>query len=119
LKPWVSKKYKMFKQKEKEYRISKKGIRQVRVIGTKKWLKRCSVDECTKSARSKSDKCIEHGGGKRCIVKYCTKSAQGKSDKCIAHGGGNIYSVYVYESSKSCQNYNWVDTQLDWVSSVL
>jgi hypothetical protein len=139
----VSKKYKMFKQKEKEYRISKKGIRQVRVIGTKKWLKRCSVDECTKtsrsksdkciahgggkrcivkyctkSARGKSDKCIAHGGGKRCIVKYCTKSAQGKSDKCIAHGGGNIYS-YVYKSSKSCQNYNWVDTQLDWVSSVL
>jgi hypothetical protein len=114
----VSKKYKMFKQKEKEYRISKKGIRQVRVIGTKKWLKRCSVDECTKTSRSKSDKCIAHGGGKRCIVKYCTKSAQGKSDKCIAHGGGNIYS-YVYKSSKSCQNYNWVDTQLDWVSSVL
>ena len=56
----------MPKQKEKEYRISKKGIRQVRTIGTKKWYKRCSVDKCNKSAVGKSDKCIAHGGGQRC-----------------------------------------------------
>ena len=32
--------------------------------------------DVTKSARSKSDKCIEHGGGKRCNEEECTKSAQ-------------------------------------------
>ena len=34
--------------KEKEYRISKRGIRQVRPIGGKRWQKRCSVEGCTK-----------------------------------------------------------------------
>ncbi|MCP3684702.1 MAG: hypothetical protein GY861_18700, partial [bacterium] len=52
------------KNKEKEYRISKRGIRQVRTIGTKRWLKRCSVDGCTKSALGKTDTCAAHGGGK-------------------------------------------------------
>ena len=41
-----------------------------------------------KVLRSKSDKCIEHGGGKRCNEEECTKSAVDKSDKCKAHGGG-------------------------------
>ena len=57
------------KNKEKEYRISKRGIRQVRTIGTKRWFKRCSVDGCTKGALGKTDTCAAHGGGKRCSVK--------------------------------------------------
>ena len=79
--------------KEKEYRISKRGIRQVRTIGAKRWFKRCSVYACTKVARGKTDKCKAHGGGKRCIVDGCTKSAVGKTNKCAAHGGGKRCSV--------------------------
>jgi hypothetical protein len=50
--------------------------------------KLCVEPGCKKSARSKSDKCIEHGGGLRCIEPGCKKSAVNKSDKCKAHGGG-------------------------------
>ena len=50
--------------------------------------KRCIEPNCNKSARGKTDKCVEHGGGKRCIEPNCNKSSQGKTDKCKAHGGG-------------------------------
>ena len=50
--------------------------------------KTCAEPGCTKGARNKSDKCIEHGGGARCAEPGCNKSARGKSDKCIEHGGG-------------------------------
>ena len=50
--------------------------------------KLCSENGCTKSAQGKTDKCIEHGGGKRCVEPGCAKSAVGKSDKCVEHGGG-------------------------------
>jgi hypothetical protein len=56
---------------------------------------------CTKSAQGKSDKCVEHGGGKRCNEVGCTKSAVGKSDKCVEHGGG-----------KRCPNcIDWIDSR--------
>ena len=51
-------------------------------------------DGCTKSAQGKTDKCIEHGGGKRCICqKDVLRVLQGKTDKCKAHGGGKRCSV--------------------------
>ena len=50
--------------------------------------KRCVEPGCTKSAVGKTDKCVEHGGGKRCVEPGCTKSAIGKTDKCVEHGGG-------------------------------
>ena len=56
---------------QKEYRISKRGIRQVRTIGTKTWRKRCTVEGCTKGAQSKTDKCKAHD--------------KSKTDKCKAH----------------------------------
>jgi hypothetical protein len=71
--------------------------------------KRCDIQGCQKSAqgvqrsvsstaeedavwyrdarrvlRGKTDKCIEHGGGRRCLVQGCQKSAKGKTDKCIS-----------------------------------
>ena len=49
---------------------------------------RCVEAGCTKSAQGKTDKCIEHGGGRRCVEAGCTKSAQGTTDKCKEHGGG-------------------------------
>ena len=49
---------------------------------------RCVEAGCTKSAQGKTDKCIEHGGGRRCVEAGCTKSAQGTTDKCKQHGGG-------------------------------
>jgi len=51
-------------------------------------IKRCIEPNCKASARSKSGKCVTHGGGNRCIEPDCKASAQGKTDKCIAHGGG-------------------------------
>ena len=63
--------------------------------------KRCIESGCTSSARSKTDKCVAHGGGKRCIESGCTSSAQGRTDKCIAHGGGN-----------RCPNcIDWIDSR--------
>jgi hypothetical protein len=50
--------------------------------------KRCVVNECTKFAQGKTDKCKGHGGGVRCCIKGCTKSAEGKTNKCKGHGGG-------------------------------
>ena len=50
--------------------------------------KRCNETGCTKSARGNTDKCVEHGGGKRCNETGCTKSARGNTDKCVEHGGG-------------------------------
>jgi len=50
--------------------------------------KRCVHLECKKSAVSRSDTCIEHGGGKRCVTLGCKKSARGTSDTCTVHGGG-------------------------------
>ena len=50
--------------------------------------KRCTEPGCSKSARSPTDKCAAHGGGKRCVEPGCSKSAQGQTDKCKAHGGG-------------------------------
>ena len=54
----------------------------------KKFKYTCIFENCTKSARDGTDKCIKHGGGKRCLEKDCTKSAQGGTGKCKAHGGG-------------------------------
>ena len=48
----------------------------------------CIEPGCKKSARGKTDKCIEHGGGARCVESGCKKSAVGKTDKCKGHGGG-------------------------------
>ena len=50
--------------------------------------RRCIESGCGKSAREKSDKCKAHGGGRRCIESGCGKSAREKSDKCVEHGGG-------------------------------
>ena len=50
--------------------------------------KKCVEPGCKKSARNKTDKCIEHGGGARCVEPGCKKSARNKTDKCKAHGGG-------------------------------
>ena len=50
--------------------------------------KRCQQPDCTKSALGKTDYCVSHGGGKRCQQPDCTKSAQGKTDFCASHGGG-------------------------------
>ena len=114
---------------QKEFRISKRGIRQVRIIGTKTWKKRCSVEGCAKSAVGKTDKCIEHGGGKRCSVDGCTKSAVGKTDKCKAHGGGKRCSVegctksavgksdkcVEHGGGKRCPHcIDWPDSQSGW-----
>ena len=51
--------------------------------------KRCTYQDCYKSARGKTEFCISHGGGKRCTFQGCDKSAQGKTDFCKAHGGGD------------------------------
>ena len=53
--------------KEKEHRISKTGIKRVR---TKQCGKKCSVDECTKVAMRKTDKC-----------KTCTKIGSALKNK--------------------------------------
>ena len=50
--------------------------------------KRCVEPNCTLGAEGKTDKCKKHGGGKRCIEPNCKTSASGKTDKCILHGGG-------------------------------
>ena len=50
--------------------------------------KQCNEPGCTKRAQGKTDKCIEHGGGKRCAEPECTKSAIRPTDKCVEHGGG-------------------------------
>ncbi len=63
-------------------------------------IKKCNEPECTKGAEGKTDKCVEHGGGKRCNEPECTKSAIGKTDKCDEHGGG-----------KRCPNcIDWIDS---------
>ena len=48
--------------------------------------KQCKL--CTKFARSKSDFCINHGGGRRCRHQGCTRAARDTYDYCINHGGG-------------------------------
>lgn len=53
--------------------------------------KQCSVEGCTKRARTKN-LCISHGGGKRCTVEGCLKSSQSRG-LCIRHGGGKRCSV--------------------------
>jgi len=54
--------------------------------------KRCKQDGCCKLARSKSDFCISHGGGKKCKYENCNKTSQGKTDFCASHGGGTVCS---------------------------
>ena len=71
-----------------EYRINKKGIKQRRTIGTKRWRKCCKIEDCKSRARSPTDYCKKHGGGKRCKEKGCKSSARSQSDYCVAHGGG-------------------------------
>jgi hypothetical protein len=50
--------------------------------------KTCNEPGCPSSARSGTDKCVTHGGGKRCTEPGCRASAVGKTDKCVTHGGG-------------------------------
>jgi hypothetical protein len=50
--------------------------------------KRCQEKGCDKSAISPTDFCVAHGGGKRCQEKGCDKSARSPTDFCKAHGGG-------------------------------
>lgn len=50
------------------------------------------VEECTKSAVGKTDRCIAHGGGHRCQEPECVKSALrhskwGENRYCQEHGG--------------------------------
>ena len=91
---------------EEEKDVMKKDVLKVLRGKTDKCIehgggKRCNEEECNKSAQGKTDKCIEHGGGKRCNEEECNKSAQGKSDKCKAHGGG-----------KRCPNcIDWLDSR--------
>ncbi len=54
----------------------------------KKSVKQCIELGCTKHARSLSNKCIYHGGGKRCTELNCKNSARSPSDKCWKHGCG-------------------------------
>ena len=51
--------------------------------------KECVEPDCCKSARSRTDKCIAHGGGHRCVEPNCDKGATNRSYKCITHGGGH------------------------------
>jgi len=76
--------------REREFRISNKGLKQVRTIGTKRWYLRCIEPECKKRAQDKkSMKCKQHGGGYRCNEQGCNKAARdSKSMKCKQHGGG-------------------------------
>lgn len=60
----------------------------------RKCKKICIENGCNKNARSRSEKCIQHGGGKRCVINGCNKGAKGKSDKCIQHGGGKRCIIY-------------------------
>ena len=50
--------------------------------------KRCKEDGCKNGSVGKTDLCISHGGGKRCKEDGCQSSAQGKTDFCKSHGGG-------------------------------
>jgi hypothetical protein len=79
--------------KEKEYRISKRGIRQVRTIGTKTWLKRCNIEDCNKKAQSKSDKCKAHD-------KKSDKAHDKKSDK--AHDKSMTSNPVTWVDSDNC-----------------
>jgi len=54
----------------------------------KRKIKTCCVENCTKYARGKTDKCKGHGGGRRCMEKGCKKASIDKTNRCIAHGGG-------------------------------
>ena len=92
----------------KEYRLSTNGIEQVRIIGTKRWLKRCTHEGCTKSAQGNTGKCFAHGGGKRCTHEGCTKSARGNTGKCFAHGGGKRcpHCIAWIDSQSGCKKYD-------------
>jgi hypothetical protein len=48
----------------------------------------CNEPDCKTSARSTSDKCKRHGGGRRCNEPNCKSSAEGATNKCKRHGGG-------------------------------
>ena len=50
--------------------------------------KRCAEPGCPSSAQGTTDYCIAHGGGKRCAKPDCPSSAKGATDYCVAHGGG-------------------------------
>ena len=50
--------------------------------------KRCKQYGCERTARDNYDFCVYHGGGKRCKEDGCKSSAQGKTDFCKKHGGG-------------------------------
>ena len=50
--------------------------------------RRCAEPACGKSAVGRTDRCVEHGGGRRCAEPACSKSAVGRTDKCVEHGGG-------------------------------
>ena len=63
--------------------------------------KRCVEPNCKSGAEGKTDKCKKHGGGKRCIEPNCKTSASGKTDKCILHGGGKRCIEPNCESSAS------------------
>jgi len=71
------------------------------VIKPMRKMRPCKEPGCDKSARSKTDKCVTHGGGERCKEPGCDKSAQGKTDKCVTHGGG--------ERCPNC--IDWIDSR--------
>ncbi|CAM9664700.1 unnamed protein product [Ectocarpus sp. 6 AP-2014] len=43
---------------------------------------------CPKSAQSKTNFCVRHGGGRKCSIPGCLKVARGRTSHCAAHGGG-------------------------------
>lgn len=46
------------------------------------------VSGCPKSAQSKTNFCVRHGGGRKCAMEGCAKVARGRTSHCAAHGGG-------------------------------
>jgi len=65
----------------------------------------CSVQDCEKSAKRPSDKCIAHGGGYRCTEEDCENSAVDGSGKCRTHGGGprcEVCGKPAYSKTKRC-----------------
>ena len=47
--------------------------------------KKCSHENCTKSAQSPTGFCVRHGGGRKCKFDNCTKVARGKTFFCASH----------------------------------
>ena len=56
--------------------------------------KKCSFNNCNKYARSKSEYCSKHGGGKRCKEPECPSGAIGSTKYCSKHGGGKSLNVH-------------------------